>query len=589
MSVWAAPAVGQAAASVANGLWWASAARDHRRFQRALDDPETAQRRLLRGYLAAHADTAFGRRHGFAGIDSPRRYQQRVPLVTYEEHRPWIERVLRGEPRVLTGEAVERLVVTSGSTAAAKWLPWTEGLGRELRRAVGPWISDLFRRRPALALGPAYWSVTPAPAPPRRPPGTDPALPLGFDDDSGHLGRLHRRLIRAVLAVPAQVRYLADLEAFRHVTLLFLLRARGLRLISVWHPSYLTLLLGDLERRWPALLADLAAGTLTPPGGLPVGLPEPAAAALTARWAPAPGRAAELARIGPGDLHRVWPRLELVSCWGDAHAALHLPEVSRLLPRVVVQPKGLLATEACVSVPFGGLRPLAVRSHFFEFLPAGSNERPRLAHEIVPGAVYTVVVTTGGGLYRYRLEDRVEVEGFLGRTPCLRFLGKEDHVADRRGEKVSEGFAGAVLARLGERFGLAPRFALLAPEQTPQGLAYTLFLELPEEGAAGLPRDRAAALEGALEEELRENPHYRACAALGQLGPARLFLIASGGYAAYARRRGQRLGDVKPTPLSPETGWARFFAGAFTGVFAGAEAPTGRAAVVSTLEGGRHA
>jgi hypothetical protein len=562
-------------AGVANGLWWASAASGHRRFRRALDDPAAAQARLLRGYLAAHADTAFGRRHGFAGIDSPRRYQQRVPRVTYDEHRPWIERVLRGEPRVLTGEPVERLVVTSGSTAAAKWLPWTAGLGRELRRAVGPWISDLFRRRPALALGPAYWSVTPAPAPPRRPPGADPSLPLGFDEDSGHLGRFHRRLIGAALAVPAEVRHLGDLEAFRHVTLLFLLRARELRLISVWHPSYLTLLLEDLERRWPALLADLAAGTVTPPGGLPE--------ALAARWAPAPGRAAELDRIGPGDLHRVWPRLGLVSCWGDAHAALHLPEVSRLLPRAAVQPKGLLATEACVTVPFGGLRPLAVRSHFFEFLPAGSNEPPRLAHELERDAVYSVVVTTGGGLYRYRLEDRVEVEGFLGRTPCLRFLGKEDHVADRRGEKVSEGFAGAVLARLLERFRLAPRFALLAPEETSPGIAYTLFLELPAGDAADLSQGLAAALEGALEEELRENPHYRACAVLGQLAPARLFLIASGGYAAYARHRGQRLGDVKPTPLSPETGWSQVF----TGAFVGSGAPH-FAGVAPAHGGGRH-
>ena len=96
-----------------------------------------------------------------------------------------------------------------------------------------------------------------------------------------------------------------------------------------------------------------------------------------------------------------------------------------MLPRVHIQPKGLLATEAIVTLPFRCLTPLAVRSHFFEFLRDG---RPYLAHQLVPGEVYSVVVTTGGGLYRYRLEDKVQVNGFVERTPSLAFLGKEDHL-----------------------------------------------------------------------------------------------------------------------------------------------------------------
>ena len=118
--------------------------------------------------------------------------------------------------------------------------------------------------------------------------------------------------------------------------------------------------------------------------------------------------------------------------------------VGNVFPGVEIQPKGLLATEAFVTIPFAGRHPLAIRSHFFEFL---EGDRPRMAHQVEPGGIYSVVVTTGGGLYRYRLEDRVEVTGFVGRTPSLRVLGKEGHVSDLRGEKLHESFVAGALER----------------------------------------------------------------------------------------------------------------------------------------------
>ena len=77
-----------------------------------------------------------------------------------------------------------------------------------------------------------------------------------------------------------------------------------------------------------------------------------------------------------------------------------------------MQPKGIIATEAFVSLPFCGVHLLpSLRTFEFE-LDTG---------EIVPGWSLrkgmraTPVVTTGGGLYRYRIEDILEVTGRLGR------------------------------------------------------------------------------------------------------------------------------------------------------------------------------
>ncbi len=505
--------------------WLAANAPGHFRFSRALGRPEETQRSLLRRCLAANADTAFGRAHGFASIRTAEEYRTRIPFLTGETLAPWVDRIARGEAGVLTRSPVRTLEPTSGSSATAKLIPYTAALQREIRRAVAPWIVDLYAHRPRLAFGTAYWSITPLALDDDRPAGP---VRIGFEEDSEYLGGFWGRLADATLAVPGAVRHLRDPDAFRRATLKHLLLRRDLTLISVWHPSFLTLLLEALPRFWDELLRDVAA--------------------VDSR------RAAELKLLTPDAPVRIWPRLGLISCWGDAHAALSLRELETMFPGVEIQPKGLLATEGFVTIPFRRAWPLAIRSHVFEFLPEdagdiGDTGEPRFAWEVEEGRSYSVVLTTGGGLYRYRLQDRVRVEGFVERTPSLRFLGKEGHVSDLRGEKLHESFVAEVLAALFERTGIAPRFAMLAPaDGEPAG--YVLLLEIEPEPPAGLAER--------LDDALSANPGYRLARALGQLAAVRAERLEPGAFARYLHRcqeRGQRWGDVKPLALSPLAAW----------------------------------
>ncbi|HEV2854596.1 MAG TPA: GH3 auxin-responsive promoter family protein [Thermoanaerobaculia bacterium] len=503
--------------------WIAANAGGYLRFRLALEKPEETQQSILLLYLRENAETAFGRQHRFSGIRTVREFQERVPWTTYTDFAPWIDRIASGENAVLTRSPVRALELTSGSSAAAKRIPYTAALQAEIRRAVAPWIFDLYKNRPRLALGCAYWSITPVAMDEERAEGP---VKVGFEEDSEYLGGFWKRLVDSTLAVPGSVRFARDVDSFRFSTLRSLLRRRDLTVISVWHPSFLTLLMSALPRFWNDLLRDLESL-----------------------------RAAELRRLGPDDLTRIWPRLGLISCWGDGHAALHLEEVRRAFPGVEIQPKGLLATEGFVTIPFQGSWPVAIRSHFFEFLPADGSG-PRLVHELEKGGVYSAVLTTGGGLYRYRLEDRVEVTGFVGRTPSLRFLGKEGHVSDLRGEKLHESFVAAALERSFRRTATAPRFALLAPEDGAVP-GYVLYVE----SAALSP-----GLAQAVEEELAGNPHYRLCTALGQLAPVKVFRIEKDAFPFYLRRcreQGQRMGDVKALALSPVSGWSAIFPGRF--------------------------
>ncbi len=528
------------AAAVANAAWIASSLTAWIRFRRALREPEGTQREILRRLIARNVDCAFGRAHGLATIRSYEEFRERVPVVNYETVEPWIARTRLGEPAVLTQEPVTRLLPTSGTTDGRKFIPFTAGFQRELNAAIGPWMVDLFNQQPTVALGPAYWSVSPAmPIPPQ-----ESAIPIGFDDDSAYLGGLRRRFVEAALAVPPALRLVSNVEDARYFTLLCLLRQRGLRLVSVWHPSFLTLLLDALSKRWDELLHDVEHGDCQYAEGLSPKVQR----ALAAE--PQPRRAAELRQAGPVYPNALWPHLRVVSCWADAQASLPARDLQRRFPGVVVQSKGLLATEAFVSIPFRGLHPVAIRSHFYEF--ADEQGAVKLAHELQHGVSYRVIVTTGGGLWRYQLDDVVEVDGFVEHTPSLRFLGRGGSISDLCGEKLAEAFVTRAIETACSATGLAPCFAMLSPENDANCWRYILFIE----------GDADDLLASRLDTELRANPHYALCRDLGQLGSLQLFRIRVGAYETFCAAvgvEGRKLGDVKPQCLSPRTDWRRRF------------------------------
>ena len=544
---------------LANALWYLFCVPDSLAFRLAARDVARAQRSVLLRLLRRNAETEYGRRHGFQGIRSVADFRARVPLSTYDDYQPAVAHIAAGQAGVLTREPVLLLEPTSGSSAPSKLIPYTAALQAEFQRAVAPWIEDLYRHLPGLLLGQAYWSVTPVVRQNERTPG---GLPVGFADDSEYLGPLERALLRTVLAVPPLVRLIDDLEVFRYVTLLFLVRSRSLAIISVWNPTFLSLLVDRLPDWWPRLAADVESGAISAPGPIPPRLLEQ----LQALNRPDRRRAGEIRtafqRGGPaGSVHsRLWPRLRLISCWADAAAARYAAELARLFPQALIQGKGLLATEAVASFPLLARSgaALAIRSHFFEFLPAEGGS-PALAHEVRRGQRYSLVVTTGGGLYRYRLHDLVEVTGHLQGCPLIRFVGKEVHISDRFGEKVSEQHVQAALDDLLTRYALRPTFAMLACEEELGWPAYTLFIE-----ASDRPDELLLALSRDLEAALLENYHYRYCRDLGQLDRLRVFRVENGGretYLAVCRARGQRAGDVKPVALDPLGGWARAFRG----------------------------
>jgi hypothetical protein len=566
--------------SLANLLWFGYASIRAYRWKRATADVAGAQAAVLTNILAANAGSEFGRQHHFSDIHSVEAYQHALPSRSYEEIEPYIERIAAGYPEVLTSQRVLQFGLTSGSTKGSKLIPYTEELVSEFQEGIDPWVHYLFRQFPRLLLGKTYWSVTPVG---ERKSQTAGGIPIGFDDEQQYFNPLTRWVLNSIMSGSSQLAQVNDLEVFRYVTLRLLLQERRLCWLSVWNPSFLTLLLDPLVEWLPKLCQDIRQGTL----GVAEEIPSPLQESILSQCTRSASRAEELERLGEIWQNRpatgvdsagrtlyeaIWPTLHLISCWAHGNAALALAGLRACFPHAIVQPKGLLATEAFISFPFkGDLSALSLLSHFFEFeeedKAADAAAAIRLAHELQKGRRYAVIVTTGGGLYRYRLNDVIEVVDFYHECPLIRFVGRQSKVVDICGEKLNEEFVCVRVARLLSERKLHPVFWMMAPECPPATQPfYALFIHF---GAGLAPNeDRLATLAKSLDEALQESYHYEYSRRLGQLERCRLFVIrpTSNGYHTYVTvcaDLGQRLGEIKPTALHAYQHWSERFRGNF--------------------------
>lgn len=486
--------------------WLASQLPAARRFRRARRHPEAALATRLRALLATLGSSAHGRALGLDRSGAPDAFRRHVPVGDYPSHAPFIDRVAAGEPNVLTTEPIEVFERTGGTGGATKLIPYTARLRAEFAEAVGAWMVDLHRHHRGLLGTRSYWSVSRAVRERETTPG---GIPIGFDDDAAYFGPVTRWALGRLLAVPSSVARSPTLEDWRRQTAIHLAECADLGLISVWSPSFLTVLLD-----WMYAHREELSDSLT----------------TAARD--------RLARATTGDRldgSVLWPRLGLVSAWGDGFAASLLPEMTASFPGIPVQPKGLLATEGVVSFPRVGTEGgvVAVTSHLLELRDLDDG-RVVWAHEARPGPRYQPLLTTGGGLVRYALPDAVEVVGFAGRLPCVRLVGRTDKASDLVGEKLTEAFVDSVFRGLWAR---RSGFAMLLPRAEPRG--YVLVV------------DRDPPAPEAVDQALRAAYHYGYARDLGQLAPVEMRVL-SDAWARWERAieaSGLVLGEQKPGAL----------------------------------------
>jgi hypothetical protein len=295
-----------------------------------------------------------------------------------------------------------------------------------------------------------------------------------------------------------------------------LLQAESLEIISIWSPSFLTAQL-DYIQQHRAQLHERLKGEMS---------------AIRLQIL--------LSQESPNICWgKLWPQLKLISCWDSVTAADGAAGLKSRFPNTLIQGKGLLATEAPMTVPLiaaQGQVPL-LNEIFFEF--EDSQGQCHALHQLTVGETYEVIISQQGGLYRYRVGDRVQVTHYFLKTPCLKFVGRGKDISDLVGEKLNIQFVSNAINQLNLS---ESQFQSLVPVREPKA-HYVLLLDRTEQEVSQLSQQ--------LESLLCKSYHYQLARQLDQLAPARVIVSSTAAEQLSAKKMvsGQRWGDIKHAQL----------------------------------------
>jgi hypothetical protein len=89
-------------------------------------NPVETQQKVFQDLIRQAKETQFGKDHDFASIKSFEDFAKQVPIRDYEELRPYIDKVVKGEENILWKGKPLYFAKTSGTTSGAKYIPLTK-------------------------------------------------------------------------------------------------------------------------------------------------------------------------------------------------------------------------------------------------------------------------------------------------------------------------------------------------------------------------------------------------------------------------------------------------------------------------------
>jgi len=88
--------------------------------------PVESQQKVFQSLIQKGRSTVFGKDHGFDSIKSYDDFRKQVPIKDYEALKPYVERVVHGEPNILWPGKPAYFAKTSGTTSGTKYIPLTK-------------------------------------------------------------------------------------------------------------------------------------------------------------------------------------------------------------------------------------------------------------------------------------------------------------------------------------------------------------------------------------------------------------------------------------------------------------------------------
>lgn len=457
-------------------------------------DPMKAQESTLKKILRRNKNCELGKKYNFKDIKSISDYQKMVPLSTYDDYEPYVERMIHNKEKKLMFSGYNvRYCSSSGSVGKPKILPkGIKDLWNMQCIGFSCTVSTAFRHlkkngiRMPNQMGPLVLILT--------------GHPLEDGKMCNGAGQVPLTYLKAITPFfctsPTSLLYPEHEELLdtSYLQLRFALENRKVSYLGSIVVTLLTTMFDYLEENWEMLCDDIEKGIINPN----VKITPDLYAEYSKKFKPNPQRAAELRRefekgfdtpIAP----RIWPRLTWAYGMIGSNLKVYVEKLRKHIGNNIpihnmgfAAAEGFFAMATELDVHDGVLLPHCL---FFEFLPVNDEEEddiedtatPLLINQLEVGKKYEIVVSNFSGLYRYRMEDVVQVTRMYNNTPEIEFLYRRNLGMNIANEKTTTQMVDFAAKRTAEAMGNEfvghslyadystnpPRYCLLAETKTP--------------------------------------------------------------------------------------------------------------------------
>lgn len=368
------------------------------KFINSLDDPKKSQANTLQEILKIYNNSKISESKKCNNYDE---YKQ-LPISEYGD----IEKeLLKGHHYPTKVEQYEK---TSGSSGGNKLIPYSTDILKSFQRLFIIWSVDILENISFKNLT-FYFSISPQF---RR--NSEENDYKTIESDKDYLGPLLKRIGSPFFVEIPKIKEVSNPRDFKMLLALYLISNRTLEIISIWSPSFLLELWSFIKDNEKEIIEHLKKGH------------------YLKSWRFCPQVMTSI------NVKRAFPSLKFISSWGSVNAEVDYRKLEQLFENVIIQKKGLLATEAPMTVPIFKSKSFVplIDEVFFEFID--KNDNIHLLHEIKVGEIYEIIISQKGGLYRYRVKDLIIVTNMYKNTPCFDFYGRNDSLSDLVGEKLHE-------------------------------------------------------------------------------------------------------------------------------------------------------
>ncbi|NIP39474.1 MAG: hypothetical protein GWM89_10575 [Candidatus Dadabacteria bacterium] len=438
--------------------------------------PEAEQNAVLKSILEKNKDTVIGKKYGFADINSYEDYKKSVPVHTYEMLREFIEKQQSTNKPYLTSSQPTMYAQTSGTTDKSKLIPVLSETVKKYKKSQCISNYSQYMQAPSMFCGKMLAVVSPA-AEGRLQSG----VPYG--SLSGLLYKNIPRIIRSKYVLPYEIFELEDYDDKYFLISVLSAAQKNLTTFATANPSTILKISEIINTRFDEIINIIENGITNPD----TKISETGKHILNNNLCKNKARAEELRNTQKNNklilLKDIWPDLKAVVTWKQGNCSLLIPKLrNQLSSGTKIFELGYLSSEFRGSVIIDANSDSCIPvidENFYEFIERHdwdhSNKNFKTINDIEIGKHYYIIVTTPYGLYRYFINDIIEVTSKFNNTPTIKFSQKGRGVTNITGEKLYEEHILKALSNLRDKNGLDFNFFTLIANPSEQ--FYELFLE----------------------------------------------------------------------------------------------------------------